>query len=1369
MSSLDTPARPLSGHRRRRWLAGLLTPLLALTLAAVPGSAARADEAEDEWAPSSRSAALYLMRFGGPSAAKAAKAALVGSEADVQRFLDEDEPTLRTTDIRTQITGLLTTGGPGVQIAAARALDGTDEDRNNFLAYGFEAAWLQDERARTLQVHNTGGYAVQAAAKKAMDSGDDAITEFLASGQFVAQQQDDRAAILAVMSTGGTATKEMARAALAAGPEAITEFLATGVEVGRARDVTLATVTELAAEAKAAGLKAAKETAAAELAAKQANAAAARAKASAQVAAEETRLAKDSAVKAARAAGRAADAASQAADAAEVAIGAAAQAHTAARAAATAAGRAARAAVLAEDAATRAWGQASLAWNDKQAADNARIAANSALEIARAAKIAADAADQARLAGDASGDAALAAASASGHAQLAADASDEAGGYSQAAGAEAERARRNAATARRAATRATRAANAAVAFARKAAAAAGEAAAAARDSASHAQAAAVAARAAADSAGEARDKAQKAREHADAAIVAANASSAAAQQAVKVADLADTAEVERLRELTDQGIVQAEAALAEDRKIAAQVAWDAEETSRRDAETRTLLAEAGAPGAPTETVVQKGREAAVRLLNVSGPYTRGAAEEALTGGEVEIRAFLDTNLATATEQDDRTRVASIAEFGEPAALRTAAESALDGSAATVREFLKTQYYEGKEHDDRAKILQIMNVGAASKQTATAALDGTAEQRLDFLRRGQYTAAEHDERTKILAILNSKPGREVEAAARIALAGPQSYMRGFLDVGKAQAEERDLLAATHNARVDAMVAEALKAAAAAQESAYRAAEAAARARADSASADRYAKQAADSATAAANHASAARNSAQQAKASAQQAAASAATARNAAAAARVSARKAEASAADARWSAHVAKGHADNAKRAAADAKLSAEKAGESARLAQEDYDEAYEIALGLILEEEEVRRNNPDPEGDKKCNRPPGYGGDASCYPSLPGMQRTDQDGDIVCWSWAIEDGNRQCGYRVVSDEERLKFQQERDAQNTLNACALFIPGCLGILSGVFAVLDPETRGDPQAMLDEVTERMLGRKLDALKRQQRLLDLLECRKKAGGNSFDADTRVLMADGTSKPISEVRLRDRVLATDPVRNITGPGEVTALHRNQDTELTDVVVRDSRGGTTTVDTTAGHPFWNSTTGAWAPADKLTTDDRLRTADGTEASVVDAWSFTGDQTMFNLTVEDANTYYVLAGDSAVLVHNVSCRDALEHRSEGDPKEVEAHNKLVDRRFDHTWGEHAHEWFGYRKGEVPSGLRAEWERLIKDVSRSKATGRWSAGKDRTIFHMAKVDGKWFSVHYYASGPNVGYLATAYRVHEKNVRTMQARVRAHRQ
>ena len=69
----------------------------------------------------------------------------------------------------------------------------------------------------------------------------------------------------------------------------------------------------------------------------------------------------------------------------------------------------------------------------------------------------------------------------------------------------------------------------------------------------------------------------------------------------------------------------------------------------------------------------------------------------------------------------------------------------------------------------------------------------------------------------------------------------------------------------------------------------------------------------------------------------------------------------------------------------------------------------------------------------------------------------------------------------------------------------------------------------------------------------------------------------MADGTTRPITDINIGDQVVATDPVTGTSLPKPVTQLHRNTDHELTDVQVRTSDGTSTVVETTPNHPFWD------------------------------------------------------------------------------------------------------------------------------------------------------------------------------------------------
>lgn len=142
-------------------------------------------------------------------------------------------------------------------------------------------------------------------------------------------------------------------------------------------------------------------------------------------------------------------------------------------------------------------------------------------------------------------------------------------------------------------------------------------------------------------------------------------------------------------------------------------------------------------------------------------------------------------------------------------------------------------------------------------------------------------------------------------------------------------------------------------------------------------------------------------------------------------------------------------------------------------------------------------------------------------------------------------------------------------------------------------------------------------------------------------SFTADTEVLMADGTTKPIGDIKPEDQVWASDPVTGESGPREVTAVWAHDDS----IVLLEVDGQV--IETTEDHPFWNATDQQWQRADQLDTDDTLQTTDGSRIAVTGIiGTLTTAQPAYNLTIADIHTYYVLAGNTPVLVHNVGCDD---------------------------------------------------------------------------------------------------------------------------
>jgi hypothetical protein len=79
---------------------------------------------------------------------------------------------------------------------------------------------------------------------------------------------------------------------------------------------------------------------------------------------------------------------------------------------------------------------------------------------------------------------------------------------------------------------------------------------------------------------------------------------------------------------------------------------------------------------------------------------------------------------------------------------------------------------------------------------------------------------------------------------------------------------------------------------------------------------------------------------------------------------------------------------------------------------------------------------------------------------------------------------------------------------------------------------------------------------------------------------------------------------------------------------------------GGTVT--TTFQHPFYDQTQAAFTDAEYLHTGDVLQTPDGT-AQVTGVRLFHANTTTYDLTIDGLHTYYVEAGTTPVLVHNVS------------------------------------------------------------------------------------------------------------------------------
>ncbi|MFI8104012.1 polymorphic toxin-type HINT domain-containing protein [Streptomyces sp. NPDC086023] len=141
--------------------------------------------------------------------------------------------------------------------------------------------------------------------------------------------------------------------------------------------------------------------------------------------------------------------------------------------------------------------------------------------------------------------------------------------------------------------------------------------------------------------------------------------------------------------------------------------------------------------------------------------------------------------------------------------------------------------------------------------------------------------------------------------------------------------------------------------------------------------------------------------------------------------------------------------------------------------------------------------------------------------------------------------------------------------------------------------------------------------------------------------FLAGTDVLMADGSTKDIEDVEIGDQVLATDPETGKTGAREVTRLIKTADDKHFNRLSIATENGIETLTATYEHPFWSPSARAWMNAQDLKPGMTLLTDDGTTVIVTGNKPFSKHATTYNLTVADLHTYYVLAGETPVLVHN--------------------------------------------------------------------------------------------------------------------------------
>jgi hypothetical protein len=190
--------------------------------------------------------------------------------------------------------------------------------------------------------------------------------------------------------------------------------------------------------------------------------------------------------------------------------------------------------------------------------------------------------------------------------------------------------------------------------------------------------------------------------------------------------------------------------------------------------------------------------------------------------------------------------------------------------------------------------------------------------------------------------------------------------------------------------------------------------------------------------------------------------------------------------------------------------------------------------------------------------------------------------------------------------------------------------------SPLLTVVDPDSSARPVGTSS--VETTPGRSIHSALASPRDSDAPPCRI----NSFVPGTLVVLADGSAVPIESLQVGDEVLATDPVTGeTTGEPVVATITGTGVKDLVTVTVTTDAGASGEVTATAGHPFWVADRGVWVDAGDLLPGDWLRTSSGTWVQVSAVEHDHREQTVHNLTVDTVHTYYVYAGETAVLNHN--------------------------------------------------------------------------------------------------------------------------------
>ena len=139
--------------------------------------------------------------------------------------------------------------------------------------------------------------------------------------------------------------------------------------------------------------------------------------------------------------------------------------------------------------------------------------------------------------------------------------------------------------------------------------------------------------------------------------------------------------------------------------------------------------------------------------------------------------------------------------------------------------------------------------------------------------------------------------------------------------------------------------------------------------------------------------------------------------------------------------------------------------------------------------------------------------------------------------------------------------------------------------------------------------------------------------------FPPETHILMGDGSTKEIQDVKIGDKVLAHFPSTGVSQIESVVDILQSQTKKLIRISFSENQNEAT-FRATGTHPIWTQNRG-WIEAQDIAPGDVLRsqnmeTYEVSNVEIEHIYSKT-----YNLTVSNAHTFFVVPNGIPILVHN--------------------------------------------------------------------------------------------------------------------------------